>query len=826
VKKLLQYFARTFLLIILLIVAHEAEAMMLAPVFDLTVIVNTIEGEAKLDFKLRSQDPNNIVADDVQSFSIQTVDQTGAYQAEVVVSDGGEIYLVQKAMADWKILEVYCTSLDPVVTSSLYSDSFGHGVKIAAKLYSSMTCTFTAAKITPKKNPIILIPGILSSHLSRNDDEKSELWPNIKKALFGLPGDKYLDELALNQIGQPNLSYPVVLPTDIFRKINDHDFFDGLIQKLKTEGYEEGEDLFVFPYDWRLDIRQTVDGLYSPVLTSLKDKIGQILTQTGSEKVDIIAHSMGGLLAKYYIGHYGQDKVDKFIDIATPHLGAPSAFKTLMWGDDMGIKFGFLGLNTDEVKKIVQNMPSAYQLLPSENYFSSSSPEYKYYVYNEKRLSYDETLDLLKSSGRNDYVLDRASNIHNDLDLMNPVDFGVKAYNIVGCGVPTIAKFFNLGQENYDVSYTSGDGTVPEKSSRNFPAIEEYQVTNTNHSSLPSREGVSSLVSKILANNVEDYTWTDFEYVSTSTPVCNLPDGEIMSFHGPVRLDHYEYGAEMMYDYIDNNTFIFLPLVSEEKIKLVATKSGRANAHIKKFRDSQVISTAYFSDITLKDASSTIEINLDAEEPRINDLLPSVTVAGDSLRDLDPPVTSVSIASGATSTTVQFVTQNDDVLKTKYSVNNEEYITGTSTIITNLGTTTIHYHSVDNSGNVEDIREVDIYLDPPPTTSTSTTNSSHRRKESRSLAPSKEVSQKVEPIVVQNVIEVIRSASTSKQESYVEKETAEENFAELTEIESLNFAAVVESGLEGKKFHWWIIVLVVLVILALTFSKKIMKRVK
>ncbi|MEI8124019.1 MAG: alpha/beta fold hydrolase, partial [bacterium] len=182
-----------------------------------------------------------------------------------------------------------------------------------------------------KKNPVIIIPGIMSSYLNRNSYDHVEVWLNLAKAL--IPGDdSYLDELSLDEFGEPDLTHSLVLPTDIFREIGGKVFFDGLINELKNNGYIENEDLFVFPYDWRLDIRDSVDNSYSPLITSLKDKIDKVLLQAGAEKVDIIAHSMGGLLSKYYIEHYGQDKVDKFIDIATPHLGAPSALKALTYG--------------------------------------------------------------------------------------------------------------------------------------------------------------------------------------------------------------------------------------------------------------------------------------------------------------------------------------------------------------------------------------------------------------------------------------------------------------------------------------------------------------
>src|SRR3989338_11196510 len=56
--------------------------------------------------------------------------------------------------------------------------------------------------------------------------------------------------------------------------------YNNLIDTLKANGYVEGKDLFVFPYDWR----------QSNVITAnlLKKRIGQIKTICDCDKVDII----------------------------------------------------------------------------------------------------------------------------------------------------------------------------------------------------------------------------------------------------------------------------------------------------------------------------------------------------------------------------------------------------------------------------------------------------------------------------------------------------------------------------------------------------------
>ncbi|MEK9166314.1 MAG: hypothetical protein AAB846_01105, partial [Patescibacteria group bacterium] len=98
--------------------------------------------------------------------------------------------------------------------------------------------------------------------------------------------------------------------------------YDNLVNTLAANGYTLGINLFVMPYDWR----------QSNVLTALqlRDQINGVQEVCRCEKVDLVAHSMGGLVARQYIqsDKYEND-VDQLIFLGTPHLGAPKAY--LMW---------------------------------------------------------------------------------------------------------------------------------------------------------------------------------------------------------------------------------------------------------------------------------------------------------------------------------------------------------------------------------------------------------------------------------------------------------------------------------------------------------------
>jgi len=175
-----------------------------------------------------------------------------------------------------------------------------------------------------------------------------------------------LNQLILPDNGISNENNIVVI--DIFREIDNYDFFQDLITELENEGYEENKDLFVFPYDWRLDISY-IAGENNNDPNNLANNILKIKNQLGIDKVDVIAHSMGGLVAKKYIHLFGTSSIDKFIDIASPHYGSPKAFKILQYGDDLGMKMFIFGLDSNRTQIISQNFPSIYQLLPSRDYF-------------------------------------------------------------------------------------------------------------------------------------------------------------------------------------------------------------------------------------------------------------------------------------------------------------------------------------------------------------------------------------------------------------------------------------------------------------------------
>ena len=69
----------------------------------------------------------------------------------------------------------------------------------------------------------------------------------------------------------------------------------------------------------------------------IAEKIERISSRYDLEKIHIIGHSKGGLLARHYIQHFGGDRrVKSLITLGTPHHGTPTAAIGL-WVTGLGL---------------------------------------------------------------------------------------------------------------------------------------------------------------------------------------------------------------------------------------------------------------------------------------------------------------------------------------------------------------------------------------------------------------------------------------------------------------------------------------------------------
>ncbi len=216
------------------------------------------------------------------------------------------------------------------------------------------------------------------------------------------------------------MDYPLVFIPGLFGSLGDDvikgtgKFSFGLAEKiyrpfikiLNSMGYTEGENLFISYYDWKTSVLSSVDKY-------LFQDIEKIKKQTGFEKVIIISHSLGGLLARAYMTYFSSTSVDKLIMIGSPNLGAVDAYYFWSGGklpyskveDNIlyhGLKYGFiLYYSIYESKGFLKAFrdifPIAQDLLPSYGYGN--------YLYSLEN-GYREEIDINKMSIRNSFLND------------------------------------------------------------------------------------------------------------------------------------------------------------------------------------------------------------------------------------------------------------------------------------------------------------------------------------------------------------------------------------------------------------------------------------
>jgi pimeloyl-ACP methyl ester carboxylesterase len=219
---------------------------------------------------------------------------------------------------------------------------------------------------------VVFLPGIMGSTLSRDG---VLVWgPSAGAALravrtFGgslrqlrLPegvGDDHPDDGVEPVAVMPDLH---VLPglwtvqLGYERLLNWLESTFGLI-RVEADG-PPGNFLAV-PYDWRLSNRyngRRLKAVVEPALERWRGRGGSY----ADARVIFICHSMGGLVARWYIQREGGAEVTrKLVTLGTPHRGALNSLEQLVNGVQKG-PWPFR-VNLTE---FAQSMPAAYQLLP------------------------------------------------------------------------------------------------------------------------------------------------------------------------------------------------------------------------------------------------------------------------------------------------------------------------------------------------------------------------------------------------------------------------------------------------------------------------------
>ena len=373
--------------------------------------------------------------------------------------------------------------------------------------------------------------------------------------------------------------------------------FDNLIASFKENGYEEGKDLFVFPYQWR------DSNLNNAVL--LKEKIQEIKQATDWPKVDIVAHSMGGLLVRQYVeSNEYQDDIDQLIMLGTPQWGAPKDYLIWEGGDGFYGAGGFLlehlvfaqeahEAGFDKIVDYLHNMPieSVRELLPTYNYLEESdSGELRIYPNNYPKNIFLENLNSSEN-------LVKLNNIEWEIiagNLENP-ESTISKIKVKESGTDGLWE----NGEADEMIYGEGDGTVP-KYSEDFDnitkAADELIEINSVHGDLPTK--AQCYVIKNLTGK------DDCEYVSTFDRIKNVLvfrvfspiDIQVISPSGQKIGKNFETG-EILNEierafytgYDTDNEFITIPNPENGEYKILSqgTNNGEYKIEINKISENE-----------------------------------------------------------------------------------------------------------------------------------------------------------------------------------------------------------------------------------------------
>ncbi|HEV7701353.1 MAG TPA: hypothetical protein VGO43_14070 [Pyrinomonadaceae bacterium] len=236
------------------------------------------------------------------------------------------------------------------------------------------------------KNPVIIIPGLEGSEILQKDG--SHAWFSVRRG----KGDDLRLPMTSSVLSRDRDSLRV---GDIIRKVDvkllpDIEVYQSLTDALESKGYAEAQwnnpkptDVYyVFPYDWRRDNVENAQLLIQK-MAAVKRRL-----RRPQLKFDILAHSMGGLIARYAamygaaelpVGNpvptwAGAAYINKLMMFGTPNEGSFLAFDAMLNGQAV-VANRKLPLVDDFRAEDVFTLPAAYQLLPhpaSTRFFDDS----------------------------------------------------------------------------------------------------------------------------------------------------------------------------------------------------------------------------------------------------------------------------------------------------------------------------------------------------------------------------------------------------------------------------------------------------------------------
>jgi pimeloyl-ACP methyl ester carboxylesterase len=328
----------------------------------------------------------------------------------------------------------------------------------------------TRQRAAPQGN-IVFIPGIMGSDLAVEEDgSPRKVWVALGRLILGAMGKLQLAEDGAS----PVVPQCRVLPIGLEKRT-----YSRAVLWLRARWNVE-----TLPFDWRKDLDDAASRLASLVQEKFK-----------GQPAHIVAHSMGGLVARNFIRLYPdlwQGMRDRsgagggrLVMLGTPNYGSytiPQVFTGKEWLLRC-LAMADLEHNLDEVLEIVATFVGCYQMLPSPARISAS----------QQALYRPGTWGDWPVSARH---LARAFAFHYDLERGAGPDPERMVY-VAGCNQQTLAAVEVLGPGDFRYTTTYlGDGRVTHALGL-LRGVATYFVEEV-HGNLPRNETVLTAAEELL----------------------------------------------------------------------------------------------------------------------------------------------------------------------------------------------------------------------------------------------------------------------------------------------------------------------------------------
>jgi pimeloyl-ACP methyl ester carboxylesterase len=324
--------------------------------------------------------------------------------------------------------------------------------------------------------------------------------------------------------------------------------YNPIIYLLEKNDLKNGDDFFVWNYDWTKSVEDISNDLDLFIQKNIDNE----------EKIDLIGHSLGGLVARIW-AQSNTNKIGNLITFGSPHKGSLDVYEVWNGGkiskiNDLSslimqvfLVFKNKGLGTTDLNNIRLFAPVLKDLLPTENYIVKNN----------------QLLDNSDLETENKYLFNK------NLDF---IEKNISFNSVVGVGfsTPSLTELKNrsvfdnilgIWPDGRPISYNylSGDKTVLESSAL-FNSNDFIKI-NSNHTQI-IKDGIN-----YLSNNLRLS-----EFISNKKEV-NYSNGLFLFMGSPAKLE-VTCGDDV---YIDNDGFIFIEDKNyhECMVKIKPTDNGK-----------------------------------------------------------------------------------------------------------------------------------------------------------------------------------------------------------------------------------------------------------